>query len=60
LRATSLSEPGRPQEMVAELRAIVEAIEARDAPRASRLCAEHVRTASLTALHSLHEAEAVE
>ncbi|GAA2090015.1 GntR family transcriptional regulator [Pseudolysinimonas kribbensis] len=59
LRATSLSEQGRPHEMVAELEAIVDAIAARDAPLASKLTAEHIRKASVTALHSLREAEAV-
>jgi DNA-binding GntR family transcriptional regulator len=57
LRATSLSEAGRSFEVVAELRAIVAAIEKRDAPLASQLTAEHIRTASITALHSLREAE---
>lgn len=57
LRATSLSEAGRAVEVVAELRAVVDAIEKRDGPLASRLCAEHVHNASITALHSLREAE---
>ncbi|MFC7787956.1 GntR family transcriptional regulator [Microbacterium sp. MAHUQ-60] len=58
LRATSLSEAGRAPEVVRELRAVVEAISARDAERASRLCAEHVRAAAATALSSLRQAEA--
>jgi len=58
LRATSLSEAGRTPEVVRELRAVVEAITARDAERASRLCAEHVRAAAATALSSLRQAEA--
>jgi DNA-binding GntR family transcriptional regulator len=58
LRATSLSEPGRSLEVVRELRGVVAAIRERDAERASKLCAEHVRKASITALHSLREAEA--
>jgi len=57
LRATSLSEHGRSGQVVVELRAVVAAIAARDAELASRLCAEHVRTAAITALHSLREAE---
>jgi DNA-binding GntR family transcriptional regulator len=57
LRATSLSEVGRSLEVVRELRAVVDAIEARDAELASRLCAVHVRNASVTALHSLREVE---
>ena len=58
LRATSLSEVGRSLEVVQELRAIVTAIGQRDAELASRLCADHVRKAALTAIHSLREAEA--
>lgn len=57
LRATSLSEEGRSHEMVAELEAIVDAIAKRDAPLASQLTADHVRKASVTALHSLRESE---
>jgi DNA-binding GntR family transcriptional regulator len=57
LRATSLSEHGRKPEVVRELRGVVAAIADRDAERASRLCAEHVRTAAKTALASLREAE---
>ncbi len=58
LRATSLSEQGRPHEMVEELQAVVDAIKKRDAPLASKLCADHIRKASVTALHTLREAEA--
>ena len=58
LRATSLSEHGRSSQVVVELRAVVAAIADRDAELASRLCAAHVRTAAITALHSLREAEA--
>ncbi|HEX5014317.1 MAG TPA: GntR family transcriptional regulator [Candidatus Limnocylindrales bacterium] len=57
LRATSLSEAGRVFEVVRELRGIVAAVAARDADLASALCAEHVRTASVTALRHLREAE---
>ena len=53
LRATSLSEPGRPLEVVDELRGIVNAIAARDAELASRRCASHIRQASGTALAHL-------
>jgi DNA-binding GntR family transcriptional regulator len=57
LRATSLSEAGRSTEVVAELRAVVAAVAKRDAPLASSLTAAHIRSASVTALHSLREAE---
>jgi DNA-binding GntR family transcriptional regulator len=58
LRATSLSERGRPLEVVDELRGIVEAIARRDAKTASKRCAAHVRAASVTALaHLRAEAE---
>lgn len=53
LRATSMSEPGRPLEVVEELRGIVAAIADRDAERASTLCAAHIRRASVTALAHL-------
>lgn len=55
LRATSLAEPGRAHQVVGELRAIVEAIGERDAPRASELMAAHIRTAARTALSSLNK-----
>lgn len=58
LRATSLSEAGRSSEVVTELRGVVDAIKLRDAELASQLTAAHVRKASVTALHSLREAEA--
>jgi len=55
LRATSLSEAGRPLEVIQELRAVAEAAAARDAKRAAELCAEHVRKASAIALKHLRE-----
>ena len=57
LRATSLSEEGRSLQVVKELGDVVTAITERNAELASRLCAEHVRRASVTALRSLREAE---
>ncbi|MEH0108847.1 GntR family transcriptional regulator [Tersicoccus sp. MR15.9] len=57
LRATSLSEAGRAPEAVRELRAVLDAIADRDADLAARRCAEHVRNAAVTALHSLRAAE---
>jgi DNA-binding GntR family transcriptional regulator len=53
LRATSLSEQGRPLEVVKELRGIVGAVIARDADAASALCADHIRSAARTALAHL-------
>ncbi|TPW71689.1 GntR family transcriptional regulator [Schumannella sp. 10F1B-5-1] len=58
LRATSLSEKGRPMEVVRELRGIVDAIGRRDAESASALCAVHVRTAAITALSHLRAEQA--
>ena len=55
LRWTSLSVPGRPQETVEEMRAIVEAIESKDAAAASEACARHVRNAASTALARISE-----
>jgi DNA-binding GntR family transcriptional regulator len=46
LRAGSLSEPGRPERAVAEIRAMVEAIEARDADAAAQAAADHVERAA--------------
>jgi len=53
MRATSLSEPGRMIEAARELRAVIEAIEAGDAPRAAAACALHVRNAARTGLGRL-------
>ncbi|WP_344753450.1 GntR family transcriptional regulator [Gryllotalpicola koreensis] len=57
LRATSLSEPGRPEAVVAELRGIAAAVARRDAALASRLCADHIHKAAITALGALQDAE---
>jgi DNA-binding GntR family transcriptional regulator len=54
LRATSLSEPGRPQQAAAELRAVVDAVEAGDADAAAAACARHIENAARTALARLH------
>jgi hypothetical protein len=56
LRWTSLSVPGRAQETVEEMRAIVEAIEAKDSAAAADACARHVRNAAGTALARISEA----
>lgn len=53
LRATSMSEPGRPLEVVDELRGIVSAIMDRDVELASARCAAHIRRAAITALAHL-------
>jgi len=55
LRWTSLSAPGRAQETVEEIRAIVEAIEAKDTQAATEACAHHVRNAASTALAQMAE-----
>lgn len=60
LRATSLSEKGRSKQVVAELRAVVKAVRARDAEKAAALCAAHVRKAAVTALRHLRETEGVD
>lgn len=60
LRATSLSRPGRASETVEELQAIVAAIAERDAERAARLCAQHVRAAARTALSNLQASAVVD
>lgn len=53
LRATSLSEPGRPEEAAAELRAVVDAVQAGDADAAAAACARHIENAARTALSRL-------
>jgi GntR family transcriptional regulator, trigonelline degradation regulator len=50
VRATSLSQPGRPRHSVEELKAIARAAEARDAEKTARLCIEHIERAEAAAL----------
>lgn len=57
LRATSLSEPGRPRQAAAELRAVVDAVQAGDAEVAAKACAFHVQNAARTALARLSKSE---
>lgn len=57
LRATSMSQPGRPREVVEEIRDLVEAIAARDTDLAVRLCDAHLNKAAATGLKAL-EADA--
>lgn len=60
LRASSLSQPGRPAAAVAELRGVVEAIEAGDAAAAARLTAEHLQLAERTGLEAITAAGRVD
>lgn len=53
LRATSLSTPGRPEAALAEIRRVVEAIEARDADEVAAAATAHVRNSASTALGRL-------
>jgi DNA-binding GntR family transcriptional regulator len=53
LRATSLSQPGRPAEVVEEIRGLVEAIAARDIDLAVRLCDAHLNKAAATGIKAL-------
>lgn len=53
LRATSLSAPGRPAEAAAELSAVVDAVEARDADAAAEASVRHIRAAAATATAQL-------
>jgi DNA-binding GntR family transcriptional regulator len=50
MRATSLSQPGRPQQAIAEIEDIVSAIEARDGAAAEAACTHHVQQAARMAL----------
>ena len=58
LRATSLSQPGRAARMAEEMRALVDAITARDTPRAERLCVEHLDRAAAAGLAALEDVAA--
>ena len=58
LRATSMGEPGRTDEIVGELRRIADAAQARKPAEAARACAAHVRNAAKTALKQLRAVEA--
>ncbi len=58
LRATSLSQPGRKERAVAEMRAIVEAVEARDGESAARAAARHVEEAASAGLRALESTDA--
>jgi len=53
LRKTSLSQHGRTRDSVAEMQAILKAIQDRDPQKAFEKCQEHVRKASAAALESL-------
>jgi DNA-binding GntR family transcriptional regulator len=53
LRATSLTAPGRPRQSVAEIQAIVDAIERRDGDAAAEAASFHVRQAAATAFHQI-------
>ncbi|MEU3979346.1 GntR family transcriptional regulator [Streptomyces sp. NPDC026672] len=53
LRATSMSQPGRPRQAVAEMRALVEAIAAGDTDEALRLSRVHLEHASATVSDAL-------
>ncbi len=53
LRAASLSVPGRSADAVKEMRQLVEAIEARDAEEAARLCVGHLDQASKNGVQAI-------
>jgi DNA-binding GntR family transcriptional regulator len=53
LRATSLSQPGRPPRVAAEMRALVAAIAERDVKSAIRFCTEHLNNAAATGITAL-------
>lgn len=55
LRATSMSRPGRPRQAAREIRALVEAIAARDTERAMELCTAHLNHAAATGIEGLRE-----
>jgi DNA-binding GntR family transcriptional regulator len=53
LRAASMSQPGRSAKTVEEVRAIVEALEARDGDRAAAACVHHVNEAARTVFEAM-------
>ena len=53
LHATSLSQSGRPKQVLAEMRALVEAITARDFEQAAKLCDAHLNNAAATGIKAL-------
>lgn len=55
LRWTSMSAPGRSKQLVAEMRAMVDAIGARDMRKAKAATVTHIRNASATALARMTE-----
>ena len=57
LRSTSFQAPGRMQEFIAELRAIVDAVESRDPESARAACARHIESASRHAFAWLDDRE---
>ena len=59
LRQNSLSVPGRAEQTVREIGAIVDAIEAGDAVAAGEACATHVRNAAAAGLARMEETERV-
>jgi GntR family transcriptional regulator, trigonelline degradation regulator len=58
LRALSLSVEGRPAESLAELRAIVEAVDAGDADATAAACSRHVEAAGRVVLRALADQDA--
>ncbi|ROR18448.1 GntR family transcriptional regulator [Comamonas sp. BIGb0124] len=57
LRRISMAQPGRLDQTLAELEAIVSAIENRDGDTAARLCSEHVQKAAANVLKSMENAQ---
>jgi DNA-binding GntR family transcriptional regulator len=55
LRRASLAQPGRGAGAVAEVRAIVEALEARDGERAAAACVHHVEQAARTVFAAIND-----
>jgi DNA-binding GntR family transcriptional regulator len=60
LRAASLSQPGRAAQTVEEVRAIVVALERRDADAAAAACVHHVNEAARTVFEAMAAVEAAE
>jgi DNA-binding GntR family transcriptional regulator len=60
LRAASLSQPGRPQRSVAEMRRLCDAVEARDGDAAAEACLTHITRAATSGIDAVKASPADE
>jgi len=58
LRAASLSQPGRPQRSVEEMRRLLRAVQARDGDAAAEACVTHIKQAATTGIEAVEASSA--